>query len=134
MTDAPAAIVDSHCHLDFPDFDGEHAALIARARAAGVSPGMVDDGDARLICSRLDGLPLAIELVAASVAALGTSSIVRLLDQRLDVLQSHRPRTTDRHGTMRATIDWSSRREQSTVQQLWSAWFGVPSIYMITRI
>ncbi|WP_099828135.1 TatD family hydrolase [Oceaniglobus indicus] len=29
-------ITDSHCHLDFPDFDGEHDALIARARDAGV--------------------------------------------------------------------------------------------------
>ncbi|EGJ22163.1 Hydrolase, TatD family protein [Cereibacter sphaeroides WS8N] len=33
----PPQIVDSHCHLDFPDFDGEHEALIARARAAGVT-------------------------------------------------------------------------------------------------
>ncbi|MEY8840822.1 LuxR family transcriptional regulator, partial [Cribrihabitans sp. XS_ASV171] len=24
-------ITDSHCHLDFPDFNGEHEALIARA-------------------------------------------------------------------------------------------------------
>lgn len=30
-------IVDSHCHLDFPDFDGERDALIARARKAGVT-------------------------------------------------------------------------------------------------
>ena len=30
-------LVDSHCHLDFPDFAGEHAALIARAAAMGVS-------------------------------------------------------------------------------------------------
>ncbi|WBU59515.1 TatD family hydrolase [Paracoccus albus] len=29
-------IVDSHCHLDFPDFDGERDALINRAREAGV--------------------------------------------------------------------------------------------------
>jgi TatD DNase family protein len=29
-------LVDSHCHLDFPDFAGEHDALIARANAAGV--------------------------------------------------------------------------------------------------
>ncbi|WEF23075.1 TatD family hydrolase [Paracoccus sp. S3-43] len=34
---APTPIVDSHCHLDFPDFDGEHDALIDRARAAGVT-------------------------------------------------------------------------------------------------
>ena len=32
--DAPLPLVDSHCHLDFPDFDGEHSALIARAHAA----------------------------------------------------------------------------------------------------
>jgi len=30
-------LVDSHCHLDFPDFDGEQADLIARAQAAGVT-------------------------------------------------------------------------------------------------
>lgn len=29
-------LVDSHCHLDFPDFEGEHDDLIARAHAAGV--------------------------------------------------------------------------------------------------
>mgnify|MGYP003416894112 FL=1 len=29
-------LVDSHCHLDFPDFAGEHDALIARAKAAGI--------------------------------------------------------------------------------------------------
>jgi len=43
-------IVDSHCHLDFPDFDGEHAAIIARAEAAGVKR-MVT------ICTRLVNLP-----------------------------------------------------------------------------
>lgn len=38
MSDAAIPpIVDSHCHLDFPDFEGEHDALIARARDAGVT-------------------------------------------------------------------------------------------------
>ena len=30
-------LVDSHCHLDFPDFDGERAELIERAKSAGVA-------------------------------------------------------------------------------------------------
>lgn len=36
MTDIPQ-ITDSHCHLDFPDFDGQHSEIIARAVEAGVT-------------------------------------------------------------------------------------------------
>lgn len=42
-------LVDSHCHLDFPDFDGEVADLVARAEAAGVRR-MVS------ICTKFGGL------------------------------------------------------------------------------
>lgn len=45
-----ASIVDSHCHLDFPDFDGERDAIIARAHEAGVER-MVT------ICTRLRNEP-----------------------------------------------------------------------------
>jgi len=37
MPTPPPEIVDSHCHLDFPDFDNELPQVIARARAAGVT-------------------------------------------------------------------------------------------------
>ncbi|MFT4794114.1 MAG: TatD DNase family protein [Paracoccaceae bacterium] len=33
----PPILVDSHCHLDFADFDGELPDIIARAKAAGVA-------------------------------------------------------------------------------------------------
>ena len=36
MPDTPE-ITDSHCHIDFPDFDGELPEVIARAKAAGVT-------------------------------------------------------------------------------------------------
>jgi TatD DNase family protein len=36
MTQTPQ-ITDSHCHLDFPDFDGELSEIIARAARAGVT-------------------------------------------------------------------------------------------------
>ena len=46
----PPAIVDSHCHLDFVDFDGEVDDVVARAAAAGVAR-MVT------ICTRLANEP-----------------------------------------------------------------------------
>ena len=55
MTDAPL-ITDSHCHLDFPDFNGELPALISRARAAGIHR-MVT------ICTRLKNEP-AVRAIA----------------------------------------------------------------------
>ncbi len=49
-------IVDSHCHLDFPDFAGDLPGVVARARAAGVTR-MVT------ICTRLRNLP-AVRAIA----------------------------------------------------------------------
>ena len=46
----PLNLVDSHCHLDFPDFDGQQAELVARARAVGVTR-MVT------ICTRMGNEP-----------------------------------------------------------------------------
>ena len=58
MTQMPPEIVDSHCHLDFADFNDELPEVIARARAAGVTR-MVT------ICTRLKNLPRVQEIVAA---------------------------------------------------------------------
>jgi TatD DNase family protein len=44
----PPMLVDSHCHLEFPDFAGEIPAILARARASGV-------GACVSIGTRLDG-------------------------------------------------------------------------------
>ncbi|MFN4130251.1 MAG: TatD family hydrolase [Paracoccaceae bacterium] len=49
-SNTPPEIVDSHCHLDFPDFEGEVDQIIARAHAAGVRR-MVT------ICTRLRNEP-----------------------------------------------------------------------------
>ena len=43
-------LVDSHCHLDFPDFAAERDAIVARGRAAGV-------GTMLTISTRLDEFP-----------------------------------------------------------------------------
>jgi TatD DNase family protein len=36
-TVTPPQLIDSHCHLDFPDFEGELEDVVARAGAAGIS-------------------------------------------------------------------------------------------------
>ena len=55
-----ATIVDSHCHLDFPDFDSERPDVIARAIDAGVER-MVT------ICTRLRNEP-AVRAIAEAYA------------------------------------------------------------------
>lgn len=55
-TTATPEITDSHCHLDFPDFDGKLSDIVARAGAAGVTR-MVT------ICTRLRNEP-AVRAIA----------------------------------------------------------------------
>jgi predicted ATPase/class 3 adenylate cyclase len=59
------------------------------------------------ICQRLDGIPLALELAAARVAALSPADISGLLDERFRLLTGGRRSGVERHQTLRATVDWS---------------------------
>ena len=59
------------------------------------------------ICRRLDGLPLAIELVAARVKLLPPQAILIRLKQPLALLTSGPQDLPDRQRTMRATMGWS---------------------------
>jgi predicted ATPase/DNA-binding winged helix-turn-helix (wHTH) protein len=59
------------------------------------------------ICRRLDGIPLAIELAAARVSALGVEGIAARLDDRFRLLTGGKRTALPRHQTLRATLDWS---------------------------
>jgi predicted ATPase/transcriptional regulator with XRE-family HTH domain len=59
------------------------------------------------ICSQLDGLPLAIELIAARVKTLSLEQIAARLDDRFALLTSGSRSAPSRQQTLRATLDWS---------------------------
>ncbi|MFE5668656.1 BTAD domain-containing putative transcriptional regulator [Streptomyces niveus] len=59
------------------------------------------------ICRRLDGIPLALELAATRVRALGVHALAARLDDRFRVLTAGRRGAPARQQTLRAVIDWS---------------------------
>ena len=70
------------------------------------------------ICTRLDGLPLAIELAAARVKLLSPAALAARLDHCLQVLTGGPKDVPTRQQTLRATIDWSHQVLSSAEQRL----------------
>jgi predicted ATPase/DNA-binding SARP family transcriptional activator len=67
----------------------------------------VHRADIEEICRRLDGIPLAIELAAARTSSLAPSDILVRLDDPLRLLTGGHRTASERHRTLRATLQWS---------------------------
>jgi predicted ATPase/DNA-binding winged helix-turn-helix (wHTH) protein len=80
-------------------------------RAAAVWPGFAINPEntpaIREICSRLDGLPLAIELAAARTKVLSPGAILDRLQSPLQLLTGGALDQPERQQTLRKAIDWS---------------------------
>lgn len=80
-------------------------------RAAAAAPGFALGPDnleaVALICRRLDGIPLALELAATRVRALGVHALADRLHDRFRLLNQARRDAPARQRTLRAMIDWS---------------------------
>lgn len=63
--------------------------------------------DITRICSRLDGVPLALELAAARVRVLSLGQVAQRLDDRFRLLTGGGRTVVARQQTLRALIDWS---------------------------
>ncbi|MCX6378955.1 MAG: BTAD domain-containing putative transcriptional regulator [Armatimonadetes bacterium] len=61
------------------------------------------------LVSRLEGIPLAIELAAARVQVLTPLQMLVQLEERFRFLVSHKRDVTERHRTLHAAMDWSYR-------------------------
>lgn len=116
----PGEVVSASQALDFP-------ALRLFIERAGV-PGagfVLQDAELPLLvalCTRLDGIALAIEIVAARAGALGLAALARQVEQRLLQLPGPPTAAPARHTTLFALLDWSyqllSPGEQQVLRRL----------------
>ncbi|GAA4105271.1 AfsR/SARP family transcriptional regulator [Actinomadura miaoliensis] len=94
-----------------PPLDEPSAVRLFAERAAATAPGFALDAGNRsavtTICRRLDGLPLALELAATRVRALGVQELAARLDDRFRLLAAGPRDAPARQRTLRAVIDWS---------------------------
>jgi predicted ATPase/DNA-binding CsgD family transcriptional regulator len=74
------------------------------------------------VCSKLEGIPLAIELAAARVRTLSLEQISERLEGSLELLTRGDRTATPRQRTIRGTLDWShellSERERKVFRRL----------------
>ncbi|HEU4948177.1 MAG TPA: AfsR/SARP family transcriptional regulator, partial [Kribbella sp.] len=106
---------------------GESTAVqlfVARAAAADRRFKLDDDSASAVsvLCRRLDGIPLALELAATRVRALGVQGLVARLDDRFRLLATGHRGAAPRQQTLMAMIDWSwellTPTEQTVLRRL----------------
>ncbi|MEV6267511.1 BTAD domain-containing putative transcriptional regulator [Kribbella sp. NPDC051936] len=98
--------------------------FVTRAAAASRGFALTDEtvADVAVLCRRLDGIPLALELAATRVRALGVRGLVARLDDRFRLLATGHRGAAPRQQTLHAMIDWSwellDPDEQSVLRRL----------------
>jgi predicted ATPase len=107
----PLALPDASGQTSLEAVAGAEAVRLFVARARAAQPDFVlTDANAptvAAICRSLDGLPLAIELVAAKLRLLPPESLLARLARTLPVLTGGGRDLPDRQRTMRDAIAWS---------------------------
>ncbi len=89
-----------------PTLTGDEGIELFVARARAHDPAFTPDRSVGELCSRLDNLPLAIELAAARTTLFSPRQLLERLAQRLDLLKGERD-LEPRQQTLRAAIEWS---------------------------
>lgn len=120
--------------LGLPDPEGPRPTLATLARcdairlfterAAAIVPGFELTEDNReaveLICRRLDGIPLGIEIAVVRLRALSVQQLLDRLDDRFRLLTTGSRTVLPRHQTLRALIDWSYELCTERERLLWA--------------
>jgi predicted ATPase/class 3 adenylate cyclase len=111
---APVLLVTSRERLQLqteqvypvPTLEEREGIELFTVRARALEPTFEADGSVGRLCSRLDNLPLALELAAARTTVFSPQQLLERLSQRLDLLKGGRD-ADPRQQTLRATIEWS---------------------------
>jgi predicted ATPase/DNA-binding CsgD family transcriptional regulator len=130
--------------LTLPDLDdlagaarAEAVALFAdRARTADVRFTLDEQTGpavARLV-ARLDGMPLAIELAAARVEALGVTQLLGRLDDRFALLAGGDRRAPSRQRSLAATVEWSYQLLDDHERQVFRAVSVFPGPFALEAV
>jgi predicted ATPase/DNA-binding SARP family transcriptional activator len=72
------------------------------------------------LCERLEGIPLAIELVAARAGVMTPRQMLSHLAERLDFFANRQRHVAERHRTLRSAVSWSFRLLPPELQQYFS--------------
>ena len=104
---------------------GSEAVSLFLDRARGADPHFTVDGQAaaavaRLV-TRLDGMPLAIELAAARVEALGVAQLLDRLDDRFALLTAGDRLAPSRQRSLAAAVEWSYQLLEETERRVFRA-------------
>jgi predicted ATPase len=102
----PLRVAGEHRYPVEPLPESDAAELfVERARA--VDPTFEPSAVVAEICSRVDGLPLALELAAARLTLFSADDLLARLDAALPLLTTRTRDLPERQRTLRATIAWS---------------------------
>src|SRR5215212_7343654 len=106
----PLSVPGTGDTLTVEELEGYESARLFADRASKGNPGFeLTPENARAVsqvCTRLEGIPLAIELAAARVGILSAGQIFERLDHSLKLLMGGGRTEDHRHRTLRATLDW----------------------------
>src|SRR5262249_41315263 len=126
-------VASEHAHelepLSLPtardDIEASEAVQLFVDRASLVQTGYaLDTHEAPIVAEivrRLEGMPLAIQLAAARMGALGSATLLERLESQLDVLATRTHGVSSRQRTLRGALEWSwkllKRWEQDALAQ-----------------
>jgi predicted ATPase/DNA-binding CsgD family transcriptional regulator len=124
MVVPPMSLPEANAEISVQQVLDSEAVWLLSERAAAVVPGFAvnasNAGQVLLLCRKLDGIPLALELAAVRLGSLTLEQLNRGLASELSILGAGNRGAEARRQTLEATIGWSYRLLDEQERLLWA--------------